>query len=347
LNELQWIFLLTFGISFFLCFFLVPPCVWISRLSNMMDRPGGHKSHEEATPLLGGVAIFMTTWITMVSIWSMGWIQWSAPVQGIFLGSTIVFLMGLVDDAQGLPASTKFIVQVGAALVVILHGGVVSLFMGTNILTVTITLLWIVGITNSFNLLDNMDGLTAGVAAICSGVFALIAFRQSDVQTLLLATVMMGTLLGFLRFNFDPAEVFMGDAGSGFIGFFLGCMAVYAEYLTQTRLRHLPIITPILIFSVPLFDTFSVMAIRVMEGRSIWDADNKHFSHRLVSLGLTRRAAVLLIYLVTFTVAILATFLTRVTRLDAVLLLIHAVAIFAVIILLEYAGAASDGGQEV
>lgn len=342
MTEFHWIYLFSAGCSFFLCFLLVPICGWISRKTNMMDRPGGHKSHESATPLLGGAAIFLTIWLTLSLLIYNDWFQWTVTVQGIFLGSLVIFLMGLVDDAQGLPASTKFVVQVGAAVVVILHGGTVSLFMGTNILTIGITVLWIVGITNSFNLLDNMDGLTAGVAAICCGVFSIIAFRQSDFQTLLLATAMMGALLAFLRFNFDPAEIFMGDAGSGFIGFLLGCLSVYAEYLTQTRLRHLPVITPIIIFSVPLFDTFSVIAIRIMEGRSIWDADNKHFSHRLVSLGLTRRAAVLLIYLVTFTVAILATFLTRVDRLDAVLLLIHAVAIFAIIILLEYAGAAED-----
>jgi len=250
--------------------------------------------------------------------------------------------MGLVDNARGLPAGTKFIIQVGAAVVVILHGGVVSLFMGTNALTIMITLIWIVGITNSFNLLDNMDGLTSGVAAICCMLFGLVAFRQGDFQTLLLSTALMGSTLAFLRFNFDPAEIFMGDAGSGMIGFYLGCISVYAEYLSTSRLQHLPIITPILIFSVPLYDTFSVMFIRLLEGRSIWDADNKHFSHRLVSLGLSARAAVMLIYLVTFTVGIQATFLTTVVLQDAIILLLHTVAIFGIIIILEYAGAAVD-----
>lgn len=314
----------------------------------MLDHPGGHKSHEEATPLLGGGAIFAGLWATVGLLVYLRLIDWSLPVQGIFIGSLLIFVMGLVDDARGLPAGTKFIVQVGAAVVVVLHGGVISLFLGTNALTIGITILWIVGITNSFNLLDNMDGLMAGVASICCMIFGLIAFRQGDYQALLLSTALLGSLLAFLRFNFEPAEIFMGDAGSGMIGFFLGCLSVYAEYLSTTRLQHLPIITPILIFSVPLYDTFSVMFIRLLEGRSIWDADNKHFSHRLVSLGLTRRAAVMLIYLVTFTVAIQATFLTTVVLKDAVLMLIHTVAIFGIIIILEYAGASisADRGEE-
>ncbi|MFB6356706.1 MAG: MraY family glycosyltransferase [bacterium] len=343
----NWFYLLALLSSFFSCYLLVPACKYLSKKFDLMDRPGGHKSHEDATPLLGGLAIFGGFWLGLLLCAYRGLIDWTHSLLGIFLGSTIVMIMGLIDDQYHLPPFVKFIVQVIAALLVTMFGVQADLFMGSNLVTFSVTVIWIVGITNSFNLLDNMDGLSAGVAAICCLLFSFIAYRQQDMQTLFLSLVMFGSLFAFLRFNFEPAEIFMGDAGSGFIGFFMGCLSVSANYLVQSRLRHLPIITPIMIFSLPLFDTFSVMAIRVMEGRSIWDADNKHFSHRLVSLGLTQRSAVLMNYLVTFTVGILASLLTRVNRMDAVLLLVHAVAIFGIIILLEYASAQEENSPDV
>ncbi len=331
-----WIFLGSAVIGFGLCYLLVPLCKYFSWKMDLLDVPGGHKVHEEATPLLGGLAVFIALWLTLGAFAWKNLFTWDRELQGILIGSCLIFLMGLIDDLWDLSPMAKFFVQVGAALVVILHGVSVSLFMGQNFITIGITVLWIVGITNSFNMLDNMDGLTTGVAAICCLIFSIVAFRQRDFQTVYLTTTMLGALIAFLRFNFTPSELFLGDAGSGFIGFFLATISVAANYLEHTQLRHLPIITPLLIFSLPLFDTFSVMAIRLMEGRPVWDADNCHFSHRLVKLGLNRSAAVLVIYLVTFTVGILATLLTRVNRADAILLLLHAAAIFAIIILLEY-----------
>lgn len=333
----EWVYPTIAALAFALTYLATPLMKWLAVRLNMIDRPGGHKSHDSPTPLLGGVAVFLGVWGTLVYLWLQGWIIWGGQMQGIFFGSVMVMVLGLADDAWGLSVATKFSVQFCSALVVIWHGVVVSLFIGTNWLTMTVTLVWIVGVTNSFNLLDNMDGLTSGVAAICALIFSLIAYRQSDPQTLLISVTILGSLVGFLRFNFEPASVFLGDAGSELIGFMLACLAVAANYLEHSQLQQLPIITPLLVFSVPLFDTFSVMVIRVMEERPIWDADNRHFSHRLVALGLSRRAAVLLVYLVTMTVGILAILLSRVNLVDAILLLFHAVAIFGIIVLLEYA----------
>ncbi len=336
----EWIYFAAASLSFGLCYVLTPLCVYISKLFNLFDKPGGHKSHSNPTPLMGGVAIYISVWSIIFALLATDFLIWNSALQGIFIGATIIFIMGLVDDLKGLPPFAKFVVQVGAAVIVVLHGTVASLFIGYHIITIIITILWIVGISNSFNLLDNMDGLTAGVAAICCLIFSIIGYRQQDYVTVYMAVTMLGALVAFLRFNFAPAELFMGDAGSGFIGFFMATLAVSANYLQHTQLNHLPIITPLLIFAVPIFDTFSVMVIRILEGRSVWEADNKHFSHRLVSLGLSRRSAVLVIYLVTFSIGILATMLTRVNRADAILLLIHGASIFVIIVLLEFAGAA-------
>ncbi|MGM0381822.1 MAG: MraY family glycosyltransferase, partial [bacterium] len=166
--------------------------------------------------------------------------------------------------------------------------------------------------------------------------------KKKDTTKKKYSVVLLGCLVAFLRFNFEPAEIFMGDAGSCFLGFFLGSLAVSANYLVDAQFQHLPILTPLLIFAVPLYDTFSVMAIRLIKGHPIWQADNRHFSHRLVALGLTRRSAVLLIYLITFTSGILAVLLPRLNRTDALLLLVHGAAIFAIILLLEYASAARE-----
>lgn len=330
-------YLLPFLVSFGLCYLLVPVFRIISSRFEILDRPGAHKSHESPTPLLGGLAVFVGVWGTLLVLLYQSWLEWGMQLQGLILGSSIILVLGLVDDLTQLTPFVKFVVQIGATIVLILHGVRLSLFVGPNFFTYLLTAIWIVGITNSFNLLDNMDGLASGVAAICALIFAVNSFRQGDPQTVILSVIMAGALIAFLRFNFQPAEIFLGDAGSGFIGFYLSGLSVAANYLEMSELQQLPIITPILIFSVPIFDTFSVMTIRIFEGRSVWDADNRHFSHRLVSLGLSPKAAVLLIYLLTFTVGSLALLLARVTLNDALLLLLHAAAIFTVIVILEYA----------
>lgn len=335
-------YLLPLLVSFGFAYLFVPVCRWVSLRLGVLDRPGAHKSHDDATPLLGGIGVFCAVWATVAVLVIQSWMYFGQQLRGLLLGSTLILVMGLVDDVTDLEPFVKFSVQVGATVVLILHGVSLSLFVGPNIFTYVLTAVWIVGITNSFNLLDNMDGLAAGVGAICAFIFAINSYRQGDPETLFLSVVMGGALVAFLRFNFEPAVVFLGDAGSGFIGFFLSGLSVAANYLETSQLQQLPIITPMLIFSVPLFDTFSVMAIRILEGRSIWDADNRHFSHRLVRLGLSRRAAVLLIYLLSFTVGSLAILLGSVQLNDALLLLVHAVAIFAVIVILEYASVVGE-----
>lgn len=332
-------YLLPLVISFGLCYALVPICRWVSRWFDLLDRPGKHKTHGRPTPLFGGIAVFAGVWGSIFVWVYLDWIQWGSQLQGILLGSGLVLLMGFFDDLFALPPQLKFLVQLLATVVIVVHGVFLSLFVGPGPFVYGLTVLWVVGITNSFNLLDNMDGLAAGVAAICAFIFTVNSYRQGDPETMILSVVLVGSLLAFLRFNFEPADIFLGDTGSGFIGFYLGALSVAANYLEQSDLQQLPIITPILIFSVPLFDTFSVIVLRLLEGDSVWEADNRHFSHRLVGLGLDRSSAVLLIYLLTFTVGSLALLLGRVNINDALLILVHAVALFAIIVILEYASA--------
>jgi len=165
------------------------------------------------------MAVFLAIWITVYGLMYQGELEFGIQLQGIFLGSLIILVMGLVDDLTELEPFVKFVVQVGAAVVLVLHDVALSLFIGTSFITQALTVIWVVGITNSFNFLDNMDGLASGVGAICAFIFAINSYRQGDPQTLYLSLILGGALVAFLRFNFDPAVIFLGDAGSGSIGF--------------------------------------------------------------------------------------------------------------------------------
>jgi UDP-GlcNAc:undecaprenyl-phosphate GlcNAc-1-phosphate transferase len=200
-------------------------------------------------------------------------------------------------------------------------------------------MVWIVGITNAFNLLDNMDGLSAGVAAICAAAFYFVALDQGSPLVALLSAATAGAAVGFLLHNLHPARIFLGDTGSLLLGFMVAAISVQGVYLGASRLTHLPIITPILILGVPLFDTFSVMAIRIAEGRSIFAADKRHFSHRLVDLGMSHRQAVVLVWLVTIATAMPATLLSGLFLHEALTLLAQEAILFLIIVLLMRAGA--------
>jgi len=222
-------------------------------------------------------------------------------------------------------------------LILVLYGIRISVFIPNIYISSIITILWVVGITNSFNLLDNMDGLSAGVASISSFMFFFVYGSQGLTDLNFLMVILIGSLIGFLRYNFYPARIIMGDAGSLFVGFIIGGTAAIGSYLKGSLLTRLPVITPLLILGVPIFDTLSVIYIRMKQRRSIFSADKSHFSHRLVILGMTQKQAVLFIYLVSFCVGINSILLPRVTRVDALVILIQVLAIFAIIVLLMIA----------
>jgi UDP-GlcNAc:undecaprenyl-phosphate GlcNAc-1-phosphate transferase len=285
----------------------------------LVDKPGGRKAHRAPTPLAGGVAI----WLTVVLMVACGALAigpgkaylpaavaihaggaWERVGQlGLILGlSTIIMAMGLMDDRVGLGWKLRLSVQVGLAAIIVASGIRVTLFkpFDSPIISGAITVLWIVGLTNSFNFLDNMDGLAAGVGLIAASLFvaAQVEVEGRFVPAVLL--LLVGALGGFLVHNRHPARLFMGDAGSNFIGFLLGTLTVVGTF-TRPEQGYSPygVLTPLLVMAVPLYDTTSVILIRIREGRSPFEADRRHFSHRLVDRGLTPPLAVRTIYLVT------------------------------------------------
>jgi len=251
------------------------------------DAPGAKKAHRDATPLLGGAAIFLAFGVAIAAA------AWSDPlVRAMLAGCAIVFALGLWDDRCGLRPLVKLSGQILAAVVAIALGLRLDL-SGQALVDVPLMVFWMVGITNALNLSDNMDGLSAGLAAIGAAGFCAAASLSGNYSLAMVTLALCGACVGFLRYNFSPATIFMGDAGSMVIGFALsviGVRAVSAPYLPMAPL------IPILVLGVPIFDTGLVSWLRYREGRSIGDGGTDHTSHRLRSLGLSVRQTTVILY---------------------------------------------------
>jgi UDP-GlcNAc:undecaprenyl-phosphate GlcNAc-1-phosphate transferase len=254
------------------------------------------------------------------------------------LGGVLIFLLGLWDDFADIKPRVKLLGQIMVALVIVALNVRITLFIPHFFLSTIITVLWIVVIINAFNLLDNMDGLCAGVAIIASAVFWGVSVSQGNYFIALLLALLIGALAGFLRYNFHPARIFMGDAGSMLIGYFVAVLTIMQTYYNEGKAESLAVLMPLVILAVPLYDTASVVLIRIVRGESIFKADRRHFSHRLVDLGMTQWGAVLFIYLVTLCTGLSATLLRRVGWMGGTVILVQTFFIVLIIALLEYYG---------
>lgn len=341
----------------------------------LIDRPGHRKVHTTPTPLGGGLAIwlgvvlpFAAGHLAMASASEtapgrlmlpggralppqiathLGGLQQQAPRLWFLLAcGTALVVLGLIDDRRGLDWRLRMATQlaIAALLVSWWEGWRLSLFLQSVWLTGILSVLWIVGLVNSFNMLDNMDGLSAGVAAIAAAMLAAVLLTtpspithqpQLFVSGFLL--VLVGSLLGFLWHNRPPARLFMGDAGSYFIGF---CLATATSMATFTG-GDLPphtILAPLCILAVPLYDTVTVVWIRLRQGRSPFEGDKSHFSHRLVEMGMTKGQAVLTIYLTTATCGLGGLLLHQVDEGGAWIVILLVVCVLTLIAILETAG---------
>ncbi len=313
----------------------------------LVDWPGGRKVHATVTPLGGGLAIWLgvvgafalgqvalENWKPETAMPTAGLAQMptgglehaladlralagphvgglkerAVDLWALLAAATALMLLGLADDWRGLDWRLRLAVQTAvAAMLVFGKGWQLTLFLDAPLLTGIISVVWIVGLVNSFNMLDNMDGLSAGVATICAVLLAAVLLLAPNPVThgpqLFVAgflLVLAGSLCGFLWHNRPPARLFMGDAGSYFVGFCLGIATLLATFSGGSLPRH-AILAPLCILAVPLYDTVSVVCIRLHAGRSPFVADKSHFSHRLVELGLSKTQAVLTIYLASAT----------------------------------------------
>jgi UDP-GlcNAc:undecaprenyl-phosphate GlcNAc-1-phosphate transferase len=278
------------AVAFGLALTLTPLVRRLALRWGMMAKPSADRWHKKPTAMLGGVAIFLTVLILYVV--AMPKTQDMLIVVG---ASGFLWLVGLVDDLWRFKPYQKLIGQVMGAAIVI-YGGLILPWTPWLLLNMGITLLWLVGITNAINLLDNMDGLAAGIAAIASVFLAVHFYDQGMMLECLLLGIFAAALLGFLVFNTSPASIFMGDCGSMFIGFFLAATALLDVSQGRTR-SFLPVLAvPVLVLCIPIFDVVFVTILRKLAGRSVAQGGRDHTSHRLVALGLSERRAVVLLY---------------------------------------------------
>ena len=284
---------------------------------DLVDNPatGAHKSHQQPTPYGGGMAIFLATLLGAVllllgslhllvtgSELPPGATGQMSAVSGLLGCASILFLVGLVDDWRGLPALPRLLVEVAAAGILVVHVPAFrfAFLGGQPLISVSLTVLWIVALTNAFNFLDNMDGLTGGMAALTLAGLGLMALYADHLPGAALSLVLIGALVGFLLYNFPPASVFMGDAGGLFLGFMVsGLSVLLSNSLSGLGVHASHQFAPLLMLTVPLYDLVTIVVIRLGAGSPPWIGDNNHISHRLVRQGLSRREAVLVIYAAT------------------------------------------------
>ncbi len=325
----------------------------------LLDRPGGHKGHAVPVPLGGGLALWITTLAILTIAFAASPLlpeelaRYAAGARAqagelilILAMASVIMVMGFLDDRLDLDWRIRLGVQLGCAIAVVLGGVRVTLFgpFTHPILGGTVTVLWIVGLTNAFNMLDNMDGLAAGVGVVVSLVFCGAQLAVGGLFSPAVLLVVAAALIGFLVHNHAPARLYMGDAGSNFLGFLLGSLTVVGTF---TRAPYSPysVIAPLVVMAVPLYDMTSVIVIRIHEGRSPFQGDRRHFSHRLVARGLTPPQAVGTIILVTLASGMGALLLHRLDGMGALVVLAQTGCLLGVVAILELSAGRSGHGN--
>jgi UDP-GlcNAc:undecaprenyl-phosphate GlcNAc-1-phosphate transferase len=286
-----------------------PVARWLAPHIGVIDQPSARKVHTRPMPRLGGAAIFVAFILALLVFENQYNFQ---QLVSILIGASFVSFLGIWDDRWGLRPILKLIGQILGALILVATKVHTELFHGWPVLDAALTVFWVVGITNAFNLLDNMDGLTGGVGAVAAAFFTLLAAMSRPPQVLVgaLSAALFGGCLGFLVYNFNPASIFMGDAGAMFIGYLLAAIGIKLRF--PGNVTFVTWMIPVLVLGVPIFDTTLVFISRLRRGLNpLTTPGTDHTSHRLVKLGFTQREAVLILYLAGCGLGVLAMFITQ------------------------------------
>ena len=288
---------------------ITPIVIRVARQLNIIDTPDIRKVHSKPIPRIGGVAIFVSMMGLVIPVLFLPNVVGDSfqlihsKIVVVLCAAGVIFFVGLVDDIRGLRVRTKLWIQLTAAIIVCSAGIRIESIAITDWLILDFgwfswpfTLFWIVGITNAINLSDGLDGLAAGISAVACGVIAILAIYNNDVVMAVLMLALLGSLTGFLVFNFDPARIFMGDSGSLFLGFTIASSSVLCAAKTETIVG---LALPILALGIPIFDTLFSILRRFIERRSLFTPDRSHFHHRLLALGLRQRQVVITAYFMT------------------------------------------------
>lgn len=291
-----------FVIAMIISFALTP---FVKRLAvklDIIDIPKDERRvHKKPIPLIGGLAIYISFMIVLVAAG-----DFSKEKLAILIGSTIILIGGLLDDKYDLKPHLKLLFQVSAALVLIFMGVEISLitnpftkyFSSLNLekwISIPVTLFWIVGVTNAFNLIDGLDGLSSGLALISSVTMLIVSVITGRYEAVLLNSILAGAILGFLPYNFNPASIFLGDTGAQLLGFLLSSIAIIGAIKSATAIT---LAVPIIALGVPIYDTLFAIIRRKINGKPIMQADKGHLHHRLLALGYSQKKAVIIMYII-------------------------------------------------
>lgn len=269
---------------------------------NAIDIPNDpRRIHNKPTPLMGGVAIYIAFVIGVVLNIS----NFSIQDLGLLIGATVIVIGGIIDDIKELRPKYKLLFQIVAAVILIVFGLKITLvtnplnsggsFLNLGLLGIPLTIIWVIGITNAFNLIDGVDGLAAGVGFISSVTLFIVSIINGRIDAAFLTAILSGAIIGFLPYNFNPASIFMGDTGSQLLGFLLAAISIDGAIKSATALV---IAVPLLALGLPIYDTLFAMIRRKVNGKPIMQGDKGHLHHRLLGLGLTQRQVVLIMYLI-------------------------------------------------
>jgi len=338
-EGLRWFYL--FLISMSAVFLLAPASSWLAVKIGAIDIPNARKVHSLPVPRIGGAAVYLAFMAAVLRNQ-----QFTREVYGIMLGGTIIFALGFLDDWKGLSARTRLFWQTAAALIVTFFGlhlsFTVRMPFGLVVSTV-LSVIWLVGIVNAFNFMDGIDGLASSMGAVCALLFLGIGWNSNQFPLSYISAALAGACAGFLRMNWRPARVFLGDSGSTFIGFILGCLALYGSWATDSPAVSFS--TPLLILGIPIFDIIYTTISRIRNGSvsSVKEwleyAGKDHFHHRLMKLGLGVEQTVGFIVLLNICLGLGAwTIRHTASTLGTWLLLAQSVLIFLIVVVLMLLG---------
>ena len=314
-----------FLIPFALSLIFTPLVRLVAIKGGLISFPRADRWHKKPTALLGGVSIYAATVIPVILLNIR-----DKNALGLFLGATILFAVGLADDKFHFTPYAKLFAQIIAGCIPIVFGITIGLPLSISFLSVPLTLLWVVGVTNSFNLLDNIDGLAAGIAAIASLMLFFSSLVFSNNPLGICGLILSGAALGFLPFNFAPAKIFMGDSGSMFLGYSLAVISITGTTRHLSNL-FITMFIPVLILCVPIFDTLFVMLVRKFRGVKIFEGGKDHTSHHLVTLGISQKKTVVLLYLLSIGFGSIGILYARLNA-----FVISVISVLAIIILLFF-----------
>ena len=321
---------LTLLVAAAISFCTTPLIKLLVRKVGAMDVPKDERRmHHRPIPRMGGLAIFLGF---IVSFLIFGEIN--REIQGILLGAVIIIILGVLDDILTLKALPKFLVQLVAAVIVVLHGCRIEHFLGFSLpawLSYPISVIWIVAITNAVNFIDGLDGLAAGVSAISAGTMLVVALLLVPDGTAMISAILLagivGACIGFIPFNFNPASIFMGDTGSTFLGFMLASVSIFGLFKTYAVISFA---VPFLVLGLPIFDICFAVIRRLAKGQSPMHADRGHVHHRLIDMGFSQKQAVAISYLLSAILGLSAVVLTDRGEIQALIFLAAVVVVGAI-----------------